>query len=92
LETKWALCLSTLPFDAYLVIYPIYIAQVFFLLEEVQYPNYHSSLKRNTLHSLLPPNLDGPKLLQMCLDHESLKLDPKERRLVEIVNLFDVDL
>jgi hypothetical protein len=28
----------------------------------------------------------------MSLDHESLKLEPKEKRLVETVNISDVDL
>jgi hypothetical protein len=36
--------------------------------------------------------MDDLKLLQMYLDHESLKLDPKEKRLVGTTNMFDVDL
>jgi hypothetical protein len=61
-------------------------------LEEVQDPKYRFPLKNDTLHSLLYPNLDDLKLLQMSLDHESLKLDPKEKRLTGTVNVFDVDL
>ena len=53
---------------------------------------YHSPLKNDTLHSLLHPNLDGQKLLQMSLDLESLKLEPKEKRLVGTVNEYVVDL
>jgi hypothetical protein len=60
---------------------PIYIGQVFFLSEEVQDPRYCFPLDINILHSLFPPNLDGQKLMKMCLDHESLKLELKERRL-----------
>jgi hypothetical protein len=36
--------------------------------------------------------MDDLKLMQISLDHESLKLEPKEKRLVGIVNVFDVDL
>jgi hypothetical protein len=64
----------------------------FFLLEEVQDPKYHFPLKNNTLHSLLYPNMDDLKLLQMSLDHESLKLEPKEKRIIGTMNVFDVDL
>jgi hypothetical protein len=32
------------------------------------------------------------KLFQMSLDHESLKIEPKEKRLVGIVNVSNVDL
>jgi hypothetical protein len=38
------------------------------------------------------PNLDDLKLLQMSLDHESLKLEPKEKRLAGTMNVFDADL
>jgi hypothetical protein len=58
----------------------------------VKDPKYRLPLKNDTLHSLLYPNLDDLKLLQMSLDHESLKLEPKEKRLVGTVNVFDVDL
>jgi hypothetical protein len=34
----------------------------------------------------------GVKLLQMYLDHESLKLKPKEKRLVGTMNVYDADL
>jgi hypothetical protein len=34
------------------------------------------------MHSFLYPNLDDLKILQMFIDHESLKLEPKEKRLV----------
>jgi hypothetical protein len=61
-------------------------------LEEVQDPKYHFPLKNNTLHSLLYPNMDKLKLLQMSLDHESLKIDPKEKRLTVIVNVSDDDM
>jgi hypothetical protein len=61
-------------------------------LEEVQDPKYHFPLKNDTLHSLLYPNLDDLKLLQMSLDHESLKLEPKEKRLIGTVNVSNVDL
>jgi hypothetical protein len=47
------------------------------------------ALNNDTLDSLLYPNLDDLKLLQMSLDHESLKLEPKEKRLVETMNVFD---
>ena len=60
-------------------------------MEEVQDPKYHFSLKNDTLHSLLYPNLDDLKLLQMSLDHEFLKLEPKEKRLAGTVNVSDVD-
>jgi hypothetical protein len=53
---------------------------------------YRSPLKRDTLHSLLCPNLDDLKLLQKCLDHKSLKLEPKENKLIGTVNVFDVDM
>ena len=66
--------------------------QCFFLSKEVQHPKYCSPLKRDTLHSLMYPNLDGLKLLQMFLYHESLKLEPKEKRLDGTVNVFDSDL
>jgi hypothetical protein len=61
-------------------------------LEEVQDPKYRLPLKNDTLHSLLYPNLDELKLLQMSLDHEFLKLDPKEKRLAGTVNVSDADL
>jgi len=64
----------------------------FFLLEEVQDPKYHFSLNNDTLHSLLYPNLDDLKLLQMYLDHESIKLEPKEKSIVGTMNMFNVDL
>jgi hypothetical protein len=60
-------------------------------LEEVQDPKYRLLLKNDTLHSLLYPNLDDLKLLQMSLDHESLKLEPKEKSLAGIVNVFNAD-
>jgi hypothetical protein len=60
-------------------------------LEELQDPKYHWPLTNDTIHSLLYPNLDDLKLLQMSLDHESLKLEPKEKRLVETMNVSDVD-
>jgi hypothetical protein len=65
---------------------------VFFLLEEVQDPKYHWPLKNDTLHSLLYPNLDDLKLLQMSMDHESLKLEPKDKRLIGTVNVSDTDM
>jgi hypothetical protein len=40
---------------------------------------------------LVYPNLDDLKLLQMSLDHESLKLEPKEKRLIGTVNI-NVDM
>jgi hypothetical protein len=43
-------------------------------------------------HSLLCLNMDGLKLLQMFMDHESLKLEPKEKRLARTVNMFNIDL
>jgi hypothetical protein len=61
-------------------------------LEEVQDPRYHLPLKNDTLHSLLYPNLDDLKILQMSLDRESLKLDPVEKRLARTVNVFNADL
>jgi hypothetical protein len=36
--------------------------------------------------------MDDLKLLQISLDHEFMKLEPKEKRLVGTVNVFDVDL
>jgi hypothetical protein len=36
--------------------------------------------------------MDDLKLLQMSLDHESLKLEAKEKRLVGTMNVFDIDL
>ena len=38
------------------------------------------------------PNMDDPKLLQMSLDHESLKLEPKEKRIAKKLNMFGVHL
>lgn len=64
----------------------------FFLSEEGQVPNFYLPLRNHILHSLLFPNLDGLNLLQMSQDHESLKLDPKERRLIGSVNEYNVDL
>ena len=49
-------------------------------------------LRNDTLHSLMYPNMDDLNLLQMSLDHESLKLEPKEKRLVGTMNVSDVDL
>jgi hypothetical protein len=59
---------------------------------KVQDPKYHFPLKNDTLHSLLYPNMDDLKLLQMSLDHEFLKIEPKEKRIVGTVNVSDVDL
>jgi hypothetical protein len=53
---------------------------------------YLFPLKNDTLHSLLYPNIDDLKLLQMSLDHEFLKLDTKEKRLAKTMNVSDVDL
>jgi hypothetical protein len=61
-------------------------------LEEVQDPKYCFPLKNNTLHSLLYPNMDDLKLLQMSMDHESLNLEPKENRLDGTMNMFGVDM
>jgi hypothetical protein len=36
--------------------------------------------------------MDDLKLMKMSLDHESLKLEPKEKRLIGTVNVSDVDL
>jgi hypothetical protein len=36
--------------------------------------------------------MDRHKLMQICLDHKSLKLDPKDMRLSGTVNVFDVDM
>jgi hypothetical protein len=36
--------------------------------------------------------MDDLKLLQMSLDHEFLKPNPKEKRLVGTMNVSDVDL
>jgi hypothetical protein len=36
--------------------------------------------------------MDDLKLLQMSLDHEFLKIEPKEKRIVGTVNVSDVDL
>ena len=44
------------------------------------------------LHPQLHPNLDFLKLLQNFMDHDSQKLDPKEKRLTETENMFVVDL
>jgi hypothetical protein len=38
------------------------------------------------------PNMDHLKLLQMSLDHEFLKIRPKEKRLAGTVNVSDTDL
>jgi hypothetical protein len=64
----------------------------FLPFEEVQDPKYRFSLKNDTLHSLLYPNLYDLKLLQMFLDHESLKLEPKEKNLTRTENVSNVDL
>jgi len=36
--------------------------------------------------------MDDLKLLKMSLDHESLKLDPKEKRIVGTVNVSDANM
>ena len=36
--------------------------------------------------------MDFLKLLQMFLDHDSQKLEPKEKRLTETKNMFNIDL
>jgi hypothetical protein len=36
--------------------------------------------------------MDELKLLQMFLDHESLKLDPKENRIVGTMNVSNINL
>jgi hypothetical protein len=36
--------------------------------------------------------MDDLKLLEMSLDHEFLKLEPKEKRLAGIVNVSNADL
>jgi hypothetical protein len=48
--------------------------------------------ERYSFHSLLCPILDELKLLQMFLDHASLKLETKEKRLGGTINEFDVNL
>jgi hypothetical protein len=52
----------------------------------------HSLLRSDILHSFLCPNLDGQMLLQLFLDHEPLKLEPKEKRLIGNVNVYDIDI
>ena len=61
-------------------------------MKELEDPKYHSQLGHNIIHSLLHPNLYDQKFLQMSLDHDSLKLEPKEKRLTKIVSVFDVVL
>jgi hypothetical protein len=63
--------------------------KIFLSLEEVQYIKYHFPLKNDILHSLLYVNLDSPKLLQMSLDNNSLKLDTKEKRIIVTINIFE---
>jgi hypothetical protein len=41
---------------------------------------------------MLYRNIDDMNLLQISLDHESLKLEPKEKRLAGTMNMFDADL
>jgi hypothetical protein len=53
---------------------------------------YHLSLKSDNIHSLLCPNVDDLKLVQIFLDHESLKHEPKEKRFIGTMNVFDVDM
>ena len=43
-------------------------------------------------HPQLHPNIDGLKLLKMSMDHDSLKLEPKEKRITRIDNTFKGDL
>ena len=61
-------------------------------MEEVQDPKYRFPLKNDTLHSLLYPNMDDLKLLQMSLVHDFLKLEPKEKRLTGTVNMSDANM
>jgi hypothetical protein len=37
-------------------------------------------------------NIDDLNILQMSLDHESLKLEPKEKRLGGTMNVFDANI
>jgi hypothetical protein len=63
-----------------------------FLLEEVQNPKYHFPLKNAILHSFLYHNMDDLNLLQKSMDHESLKLEPKEKMLILTMNVSDTDM
>ena len=36
--------------------------------------------------------MDDLNILQMSLDHEFMKLEPKEKRLIGTVNVFDADM
>jgi len=38
------------------------------------------------------PNLDDLNILQMSVDHESLKIYPKDKRLVGNVNMYNANL
>ena len=61
-------------------------------MEEEQDPKYCSPLRNDILHPQLHPILDFLKLLKKFLDNYSQKLEPKEKRLIETENVFDVDL
>ena len=50
------------------------------------------SIKERYSSFIVVSHLDDLKLLQMSLDHESLKLEPKEKRLAGTVNVSDIDL
>ena len=92
METNQALCLSTIPSDAYLVLQTHLPWTSFLHFGRGTRSQVSFSIKNDTLHSLLYPNLDDLKLLQMSLDHEVLTLEPKEKRLARTVNMSDVDL
>ena len=71
---------------------PLASDKFFFLLKEVQDPMCHWLIRNYILLSLLCPSLDGLRLLQMCQDHNFMKLDRIEKRLYGNENVFDVDL
>ena len=52
---------------------------------------YHWPIRNGTLHSSLQSTLDGQRILQMCQDHNCMKLEPIVRKLSRIENVSNVD-
>ena len=46
----------------------------------------------DVFHPQLHPNLDDLKLLKISMDHDSLKLEPKDKMITGIDSTFNGDL
>jgi hypothetical protein len=93
LETNRDLCLSILPYDPYLVIYTHLHVTSFIHFERCTiFWELSFAIKEHYFSFIAMSNMDGHKLLQMFLDNESLKLEPKERRLTITVNMSNIGM